>query len=177
MAGRAEHVYMHWPIWGFQIDDFSTSRKLEFQQTHHHSMPYMSQALFLDQLLCWHYSLVLGSPYCAQNYASIMYPSLVRGEGATTRTYIIAVIAHRIWIEEWIYIHVYLCVLWGGVPSFNRNLSRHQLSCHLVLRLLSYMSSRRRKKHGQNGIIFTYGALLLRYILFSFHILSAITLK
>ena len=41
----------------------ATSRKLEFQQTNHHSMPYMSQALLLDQLLCWHYSLVLGSPY------------------------------------------------------------------------------------------------------------------
>ena len=42
--------------------------------------------------------------------------------------------------------------IWGGVPSFNRNLFRHQLSCLLVLRLLSYASSRRRKrrKHGQN---------------------------
>ena len=41
----------------------------------------------------------------------------------------------------------------GGVPSFNRNLSRHQLSCLLALRLLSYVSSRRRReeKHGQNG--------------------------
>ena len=34
----------------------------------------------------------------------------------------------------------------GGVPSFNRNLSRHQLSCLLVPRLLSYVSSRRRRK-------------------------------
>ena len=76
--------------------------------------------------------------------------------------------------------------IWGGVPSFNRNLSRHQRSCLLVLRLLSYTSSRRRRKrrrkHGQNGkngIIFTFGALLLKflvYILFSFHILSAIKL-
>ena len=60
----------------------------------------------------------------------------------------------------------------GGVPSFNRNLSRHQLSCLLVLRLLSYVSStrrNRRKKHGQNilGIIFTFGALLLRFLVYS----------
>ena len=70
--------------------------------------------------------------------------------------------------------------IWGGVPSFNRNLFRHQLSCLLVLRLLSYASSRRRKrrKHGQNGktflgIIFTFGAFLLRFLVairFSFHI-------
>ena len=65
--------------------------------------------------------------------------------------------------------------IWGGVPSFNQNLSRHQLSCLLVLRLLSYASSRRRKrrrKHGQNGknilgIIFTFGALLLRFVKYS----------
>ena len=64
--------------------------------------------------------------------------------------------------------------IWGGVPSFNRNLSRHQLSCLLVLRLLSYASSRRRKrrrKHGQNGknifgIIFTFGALLLKFLVY-----------
>ena len=64
--------------------------------------------------------------------------------------------------------------IWGGVPSFNRNLFRHQLSCLLVLRLLSYASSRRRKrrrKHGQMGktvlgIIFTFGALLLRFLVY-----------
>ena len=64
--------------------------------------------------------------------------------------------------------------IWGGVPSFNRNLSRHQLSC-LLVRLLSYVSSRRRKgrrKHGQNGknifvgIIFTFGALLLKFLVY-----------
>ena len=62
----------------------------------------------------------------------------------------------------------------GGVPSFNQNLFRHQLSCLLVLRLLSYVSSRRRKrrrKHGQNGktfldIIFTFGAFLLRFLVY-----------
>ena len=67
--------------------------------------------------------------------------------------------------------------IWGGVPSFNRNLFRHQLSCLLVLRLLSYASSRRRRrKHGQNGknmdkmgktflgIIFTFSAFLLRFL-------------
>ena len=68
--------------------------------------------------------------------------------------------------------------IWGGVPrSFNRNLSRHQLSYLLVLRLLSYVSSRRRRKeeeeekHGQNGknilgILFTFGALLLRFLVY-----------
>ena len=61
--------------------------------------------------------------------------------------------------------------IWGGVPSFNRNLSSHQLSCLLVLRLLSYVSSRRRRKHGQMGktflgIIFTFGALLLRFLVY-----------
>ena len=76
--------------------------------------------------------------------------------------------------------------IWGGVPSFNRNLFRHQLSCLLVLRLLSYASSRRRNrrrnmdKMGKTflGIIFTFGAFLLRFfgIGFSFHILSAIKL-
>ena len=72
--------------------------------------------------------------------------------------------------------------IWGGVPSFNRNLFRHQLSCLLVLQLLSYASSRRRRrkrrKHGNMdkmgktflGIIFAFGAFLLRCILFSFHI-------
>ena len=57
---------------------------------------------------------------------------------------------------------------WGGVPSFNWNLSRHQLSCLLVLQLLSYVSS---KKEGQNGekilsIIFTFGAHLLRFLVY-----------
>ena len=31
--------------------------------------------------------------------------------------------------------------IWGGFPSFRRNLSRHQLSCLLALWLLSYVSS------------------------------------
>ena len=75
-----------------------------------------------------------------------------------------------------------------GVPSFNRNLFRHQLSCLLVLRLLSYASSRRRRnrrrKHGQNGKnIFGYNIHIWCFfteifgIRFSFHILSAIKLK
>ena len=76
----------------------------------------------------------------------------------------------------------------GGVPSFNRNLFRHQLSCLLVLQLLSYVSSRRRRnrrrrKHGQNGKnIFGYNIHIWCFftkifgIRFSFHILSAIKL-
>ena len=71
----------------------------------------------------------------------------------------------------------------GGVPSFNRNLSSHQLSCLLALRLLSYVSSRRRRrKHAQNGKnIFGYNihiwcSFLLRFLVVSFHILSAIKL-
>ena len=73
--------------------------------------------------------------------------------------------------------------IWGGVPSFNRNLSSHQLSCLLVLRLLSYVSSRRRRKHGQNGKTFFGYNIHIRCsftemfgILFSFHISSAIKL-
>ena len=72
--------------------------------------------------------------------------------------------------------------IWGGVPSFNRNLSSHQLSCLLVLRLLSYVSSRRRK-HGQKLMGKTFlGSYNIHIwcsfteifgILFSFHILSA----
>ena len=60
----------------------------------------------------------------------------------------------------------------GGVPSFNQNLSRHQLSCLLVLRLLSYVSSRIKKKNMDKmgktflGIIFTFGALLLRFLVY-----------
>ena len=59
--------------------------------------------------------------------------------------------------------------IWGGVPSFNRNLSGHQLSCRLALRLLSYMSLRRRKRRGKTflGIIFTFGALLLKFLVYS----------
>ena len=66
--------------------------------------------------------------------------------------------------------------IWDGVPSFNQNLSRYQLSCPLVLRLLSYMSSRRKKKKRKKnmdkmgktflGIIFTFGALLLRFLVY-----------
>ena len=64
----------------------------------------------------------------------------------------------------------------GGVPSFNRNLSRHQLSCLLVLRLLSYVSSKKKKKKKKKNmdkmgktfldIIFTFGALLLRFLVY-----------
>ena len=69
--------------------------------------------------------------------------------------------------------------IYGGVPSFNRNLSRHQLSCLLVLRLLSYVSSRRRRRIDEEeenmdkmgktflGIIFTFGALLLGFLVYT----------
>ena len=71
--------------------------------------------------------------------------------------------------------------IWGGVPSFNRNLSRHQLSCLLVLRLLSYVSSRRRKrtkweKHFWYNIHIWCSFTEIFGILFSFHILSGIKL-
>ena len=73
--------------------------------------------------------------------------------------------------------------IWGGVPSFNRNLSGHQLSCLLALRLLSYVSSRRRKRRRKNGKnIFGYNIHIwcsfteIFGIQFSFHILSAIKL-
>ena len=60
--------------------------------------------------------------------------------------------------------------IWGGVPSVNRKLSRHQLSCLLVLRLLSYVFKKKKKKNMDKmgkiflGIIFTFGALLLRFL-------------
>ena len=61
--------------------------------------------------------------------------------------------------------------IWSGVPSSNR--TRHQLSCLLVLRLLSYI----RVLHGQNGKnIFEYNIHIwcsfteIFGILFSFHI-------
>ena len=40
--------------------------------------------------------------------------------------------------------------IWGGVPSFSRNLSRHQLSFLLALWLLSYVSSIKKKKKKNN---------------------------
>ena len=65
---------------------------------------------------------------------------------------------------------------WSGVPSFNRNLSRHQLSCLLALRLLSVFKKKKKKekekknmdKMGKTflGIIFIFGALLLRFLVY-----------
>ena len=72
--------------------------------------------------------------------------------------------------------------IWGGVPSFNRNLSRHQPLCLLVLRLLSYVSSRRRKtwtkweKHFGYNIHIWCSFTGIFGILFSFHTLSALKL-
>ena len=73
--------------------------------------------------------------------------------------------------------------IWSGIPSFDRNLSRHQLSCLLVLRLLSYVSSRRRRKRRKTWTkwenIFGYNIHIwcsfteIFGILFSFHILKA----
>ena len=63
--------------------------------------------------------------------------------------------------------------IWGGVPSFNRNLFRHQLSCLLVLRLLSYVSSEEEEKEEEEnmgktflGIMFTFGTFLLRFLVY-----------
>ena len=68
-----------------------------------------------------------------------------------------------------------------GVPSFSRNLSRHQLSCLLALRLLSYVSSRREKDMDKMGKTFLGLGIWCSFteifgIQFSFHILSAIKL-
>ena len=62
--------------------------------------------------------------------------------------------------------------IWGGVPSFNRNLFRHQLSCLLVLRLLSQEEEEEEEenmdKMGKTflGIIFTFGAFLLTFLVY-----------
>ena len=49
----------------------------------------------------------------------------------------------------------------GGVPSFHQNVSSYQVSHLLVLQLLSYVSSRRRRKTTWTkwllAIIFTFG--------------------
>ena len=67
--------------------------------------------------------------------------------------------------------------IWGGVPSFNKNLSRHQLSCPLVLRLCLQEEEEEEEKHGQNGKnIFGYNIYIwcsfieIFGILFNFHI-------
>ena len=69
----------------------------------------------------------------------------------------------------------------GGVPSFNRNLSRHHVSS--LLALFKKKKKEREEKHGQNGkSIFGYNIHIwcsfteIFGILFSFHILSAIKL-
>ena len=63
--------------------------------------------------------------------------------------------------------------IWGGVPSFSRNLSRHQLSCLLALWLLSYNDKKKKKKkkehHGQNAktifvIIWPKSGNLMKYL-------------
>ena len=61
--------------------------------------------------------------------------------------------------------------IWGGVPSFNRNLSRHQFSCLLVLRLRVFKKKKKKKnmdKMGKTflGTIFTLGDLLLRFLVY-----------
>ena len=64
----------------------------------------------------------------------------------------------------------------GGVPSFDRNLSRHQVSCLLVLQLLSYMSSARRRKRGKTSFSYIYFSHVIHEIfgiLLSFHMFSA----
>ena len=66
--------------------------------------------------------------------------------------------------------------IWGGVPSFNRNLSRHQLSCLLALATaieLRVFKKKKKKKESMDkmgktflGIIFTFVALLLRFLVY-----------
>ena len=36
--------------------------------------------------------------------------------------------------------------IWGGVPSFSRNLSRHQLSCTMVIELREFNDKKKKKK-------------------------------
>ena len=68
----------------------------------------------------------------------------------------------------------------GGIPSFNRNVFRHQVSCLLVLQILSYMSSRRKTwtKWGKYFWVHIWCFFTeILGILFSFHILlSAVKL-
>ena len=42
-----------------------------------------------------------------------------------------------------------------SIPSFYRNLSQHQVSCLLVLQILSYVSSTRRRRRRKIAIIIT----------------------
>ena len=60
--------------------------------------------------------------------------------------------------------------MWGGVPSFNRNLSRHKL---LVLYMGIELRVFKKKKKNMDkmgktflGIIFTLGALLLIFLVY-----------
>ena len=61
--------------------------------------------------------------------------------------------------------------IWGGVPSFNRNMSRHQLSC-LGTTTIELRVFKKKKKNMDKmgkiflGIIFTFGALLLRFLVY-----------
>ena len=57
--------------------------------------------------------------------------------------------------------------IWGGVPSFNRNLSRHQLTTAIELHVFK-KKKKNMDKMGKTflGIIFTLGALLLRFLVY-----------
>ena len=62
--------------------------------------------------------------------------------------------------------------IWGGVPSFNRNLSRHQLSCLLVyttaIESVTCLQEEEEEKHGQNGKnIFGY---VIRYSVYRLYV-------
>ena len=42
--------------------------------------------------------------------------------------------------------------IWGGVPNFDQNLSRHHVSCQVVLQLHGFIE-KKKEQHGQSGKI------------------------
>ena len=66
--------------------------------------------------------------------------------------------------------------IWGGVPSFNRNLSGHQTFMSIgttAIELRVFKKKKKKEKKNMDkmgktflGIIFTFGALLLRFLVY-----------
>ena len=70
--------------------------------------------------------------------------------------------------------------IWGGVPSFSRNLSRHQLSCLLALWLLSSTTRRRKRTPWQKlnfVIIWPKSGNLMKYLVHRLHVLCCQIIK